>query len=57
MSEREWMGRQRLAGIASLPVAKELERVRQRAGARLGAGIDLRSVQIMVDKLDKDKKQ
>ena len=45
----------RTAWNCELPVVAELNRVRQRAAARLGTGIPRRSVKKMVSKLDRRK--
>ncbi len=44
-----------LGGACSVDLINELNRIRQRANARLGRGIDPRSVKKMVSKLDEEK--
>jgi hypothetical protein len=52
MSNSGQVGLDRGKQTGSLQIGVELVRVRQRASARLGAGIGARAVQMMMSKLD-----
>lgn len=57
MSSQMQTARNRLDFFDALPVGAELERVRQRANARLGSGIKTQTVRKMLAKLEIDKDQ
>lgn len=52
MSGQRHMEGFRFGMRGATPVMAQLRRIRKRADARLGRGIDLQSVQIMIAKLD-----